>query len=128
MTLFMGTWKKPLLLNTAKCTASFKRLMISFKVLVLHTGCTICGLSVGSRHIHRLPFGFFTIMKELSHSRALVFASLNLVKMPCDTILSSSFLNCSFRASGTLLGGIVLDNVLQVPNQSCLFQDLCCED
>ena len=103
----MGTWKNPLVLsNTAKCTPSFNRLMISSGVLVLHTGCTIYGLrSVGSRHICRLPFGFFTMMKELSHSGALVFASSNLVRMPCDTILSSSFLNCSFKANGTLLGG-----------------------
>ena len=45
------------------------------------------------------------MMKEFSHSGAFLLASSNLVKMPCDTMLSSSFLNCSLIARGTHLGG-----------------------
>ena len=62
-----GTWKNPLVLsNTAKCTASFNRLMISSRVLgIAYRNAQLYGLrSVGSRHICRLPFGFFTMMKE----------------------------------------------------------------
>ena len=72
--------------------------MISSSVLALHTGQTIYGLrSVGSRHILRFPFGFLTMTKEFSHSGAFLLASSNLVKMPCDTMLSSSLLNCSLK-------------------------------
>ena len=40
--LSTGTLKNPLVLsNTAKCMASFNRLIISSSVLELHTGCTI---------------------------------------------------------------------------------------
>ena len=50
-------------------------------------------------------WAFLTMTNELSHSGALVFASSNLVKIPCDTLLSSSFFNCSLNARDTLQGG-----------------------
>ena len=102
-----GTCKKPFVLsNTAKCTASFNDAIILSSVLALHTGLTMYGLrSIGSRHMHNLPFGFLTTTNEFSHSGALTFVSSNLLRIPCETILSSSCLNWSFRASGTLRGG-----------------------
>ena len=61
--------------------------------------------SVGSRHMHSLPFGFLTTTEEFSHSGTLTFASSSLLRIPCETILSSSCLNWSFSANGTFRGG-----------------------
>ena len=73
----------------------------------------MCGLrSVGSRHMHNLPFGFLTTTNEFSHSGALALASSSLVSIPWDTMLSNPFWNYSFRASGTHLGGFCTGNAL----------------
>ena len=108
------TWKNPLVLsNTAKWTASFNNTITSSSVLALHTGLTMYGLrSVGSRHMRSLPFGFLTTTKELSHSGTLTFASSSLLRIHCETILSSSYLNWSFSANGTLRGGFCTGTAL----------------
>ena len=108
--------KKPLVLsNTAKCTASFNNATISSSVLALHTGLAMYRLrSVWSRHVCNLPFSFLTITNEFSHSGALIFAPSNLLRIPCKTILSSSCLSWSFRASGTLQGGFCTGTALHV--------------
>ena len=90
-------------------------MIILHSVLALHTGLTMYGLrSVGSRHMHNLPFGFLTTTNEFSHSGTLTFALPNLLRIPCETILSSSCLNWSFRANGTLRGGFCTGTALCV--------------
>ena len=81
--------------------------MISSNVCMLHTGwMMLLFKSVGSRHTLRLPLGFLTITKLLSHS-GVGIPGVSFVKMLLSTIDCISFVNFSLRANGTLLAAFL---------------------